>query len=250
MIELVIVLIVALAILAVVMSSIQQHKEKVESEKRAELAKQRLVIDESEELLLTAGQLPITKDLSLIIHQRLLAALQICQSINPKMLEINQRIKDSKERIGALQTQSGSSDSEQIKVPDDDKQILLVLQGLKKLRAVLRAENAKGKVDTHLFMTEDKRLSRAQLMINVETMIKRGSHAMENGMLGSARQYFEKANRSLTEQVDPDEYVTTRKQIVEENLYMIKDNLRSTNAKKVPDSSADLDELFAPKKKW
>ena len=166
------------------------------------------------------------------------------------MLEINQRIKDSKERIEALQTQSNTGASEQVTIPDDDKQILLMLQGLKKLRAVLRAENAKGKVDTHLFMTEDKRLSRAQLMVNVETMIKRGSHAMENGMLGSARQYFEKANRSLIEQVDTDEYIETRKKIVEENLYLIKDNLRSSTAKKVPDSSAELDELFAPKKKW
>ncbi len=252
MIELVIVLIVALVILAVVINSIQQHKEKVESEKRAELTKQRMIIDESEELLLAAGQLPISKELSMIIHQRLLSALEICKEINPSMLEVGQRIKDTRERIDALQTQTGSGESiaEQVTIPENDKQIILVLQGLKKLRSLLRNENAKGKVDTHLFMTEDKRLARAQLTINVETMIKRGRHAMENGMLGSARQYFEKANRSLSEQVEADEYVTARKQLVEESLYHIKDNLRSTNRPRPADTNDDLDELFAPKKKW
>ena len=145
-----------------------------------------MIIDESEELLLAAGQLPISKDLSMIIHQRLLSALEICKEINPSMLEVGQRIKDTRERIDALQTQTGSGESiaEQVTIPENDKQIILVLQGLKKLRSLLRNENAKGKVDTHLFMTEDKRLARAQLTINVETMIKRGRHAMENGMLG------------------------------------------------------------------
>ena len=64
--SIVIILIVALVILAVVINGIQQHKEKVEADKRAELSKQKLVIDEVEELLLASGQLPISKDLSLI----------------------------------------------------------------------------------------------------------------------------------------------------------------------------------------
>ncbi len=248
--SIVIVLIVALVILAVVINGVQQHKEKVEADKRAELAKQKLVVDEAEELLLASGQLPISKDLSVILLRRLVTALETCQRLNPKMLEINQRLQEARDRVSALASQTSEQSSEKIHIPEDDKQIILVLQGVKKLRAVLRAENTKGKVDTHLFMIEDKLLAKAQLMINVETMIKRGLHAMDNSMLGSARQYFEKANKSLAEQLEADEYVTARRELVEHNLYIIKDNLRTTNAKKVPDSNKDLDELFAPKKKW
>ena len=159
----VIILIVALVIIAVIINGVQQQKEKAEAEKRAELAKQRMIIDEAEELLLSASQLPITKELNLIIHQRLLSALEISKNLNPKMLDIEQRINDIRERMITISSKSDGNVMEQVVIPENDKQIVMVLQGVKKLRAVLRAENARGKVDTHQLMVEDKKLSKAQL---------------------------------------------------------------------------------------
>ena len=52
MIAIIVGLIVALIIIVVVVSAIQQHKEKMEAEKRAQVAKQKAIIDETEELVM------------------------------------------------------------------------------------------------------------------------------------------------------------------------------------------------------
>ena len=54
----IIALIIALIIIVVVVNAIQQHKEKLEHEKRAKAAKQKAIIDETEELILSLANLP------------------------------------------------------------------------------------------------------------------------------------------------------------------------------------------------
>ena len=55
-VALVITLIVTLIVLAIMVNAIQQHKEKVEAERRTEVAKQKSVIDETENVLMAASQ--------------------------------------------------------------------------------------------------------------------------------------------------------------------------------------------------
>ena len=73
-------------------------------------------------------------------------------------------------------------------------------------------------------------------------------------MMGSARQYFEKAIAALDSQNSPDSWALQRKAQLQEQLKEIQDSLRSANAedraKRAEEEKDDLDELFAPKKKW
>ena len=73
-------------------------------------------------------------------------------------------------------------------------------------------------------------------------------------MVGSARQYFEKAQATLSAVTYSDEYVTTKRLEVEGYLEAISVELRASNAsalkKKTEEEQDDLDILFAPKKKW
>jgi hypothetical protein len=73
-------------------------------------------------------------------------------------------------------------------------------------------------------------------------------------MLGSARQYFEKAIGALEGQTQPDEYTENRLVELKSMLKDIQDNLKNVNAqdraKKKEAERDELDELFAPKKKW
>jgi hypothetical protein len=73
-------------------------------------------------------------------------------------------------------------------------------------------------------------------------------------MLGSARQYFEKAKIALENQNTQDDYSSTKLAQLNEWLNEIQSNLKNVNAqdraKKQEEERDELDELFAPKKKW
>ena len=147
----------------------------------------------------------------------------------------------------------GKSD-EAFVLPDNEQQLVTILQCIKKVRAMLKSEQTKGALDAQRFMQEDKKFEAMQLKIGVESLMKRGSQAHSKEMLGSARQYYEKALQTLSESPQQSEYVQAKKAEIEEQLEDITTALKSTNAadraKKAKEEEDDLDMLFQPKKKW
>ena len=73
-------------------------------------------------------------------------------------------------------------------------------------------------------------------------------------MVGSARQYFEKAYATVSAVAYSDDYITSKRQELEGYLEAISTELKASNAtalkKKAEQEQDDLDVLFAPKKKW
>ena len=254
MFTIVIILIVTLIVLAIMINAIQQHKEKVEAERRTEIAKQKSIVDETENVLMASSQIPVSPNLTLIMHKRILNALKIILELNPSAADIKQRVSSANERVSSIDSNPTAEVDENITLPDNDKQIILCIQSLKKLRALLRSEHSKGKVDTQSFMAEDKRLDRMQLRVNVDTLYRRADAAIKSQMMGSARQYLEKAITALTNFPVQDEYTKSKKAHLEQLLNQIQENLRSTNAedtaRRLEEEKDDLDVLFAPKKKW
>ena len=251
---LIVVLIVTLVVVAIIINAVQQHKAKVEAEKRTEIAKQKSIIDETENVLMAAAQFPLSPKLVWVLHQRVQNALKIMLEMNPAMPEIRQRVKDAEARVQAIDLNSSAPDQSSFSLPDNDKLIIQMIQAIKKLRILLRSEHSKGKVDTQMYMQEDRNLERLQLRVNVETLARRGKAALASNMLGSARQYFEKAINALDAQTQPDEYMQSRQAELTELLREIQNNLKNVNAqdreKKKAQERDELDELFAPKKKW
>ena len=88
----------------------------------------------------------------------------------------------------------------------------------------------------------------------VAVTVRRGRAAHQTNMLGSARQYYEKAKAALENQNQKDEYAHSRLANLTEWLNEIQSNLKSVNAqdraKRQEEERDELDELFAPKKKW
>ena len=95
-------LIVTLVVIAIVINAFQQHKAKIEAEKRTEIAKQKAIIDETENVLMAAGQFPISPKLVWVMQQRVQNALRIMLELNPSMPEIRQRVKDAEARVQAI----------------------------------------------------------------------------------------------------------------------------------------------------
>lgn len=248
----IITLIVALIVIGVWVNAVQQHKEKQNAERRQELTKQKKIIEETEEVLMNSANIPMSKALFSVLYRRIYSALAVMAELSPNSKEIRNRLTEAKERIENSSSQDSSA--ERIALPDNEKQVIALLQGVKKLRSIVRSEHSKGKIDTQVFLNEDKRLEKMQLQVNIDSQLKRGKAARSANMLGSARQYFEKALVVINSLNFTDEYVASRKQEIEDMLDEIMTELKATNAsdakKKLDNEKDDLDELFAPKKKW
>ena len=249
-------LIVALIIVVVVVNAIQQHKEKLEQEKRAKVAKQKAIINETEELILNLTHLPHNPGVIEVLNLRSLTAAKTMQQIMPEVKGINNRVQELEARLSASKELAANNprQEEQFSLPDNEQQLVAILQCIKKLRVVLKSEQAKGALDAQTFMKEDKRLDGMQLNINIESLMKRGNQAYNKEMLGSARQYYEKALQTLKDHPVHSEYRATKVEELEEKLQEIMQSLKSVNAqdaaKKAKAEEDDLDLLFQPKKKW
>jgi len=251
----IIALIIALVIIVVIVNAIQQHKEKLAQEKRAKAAKQKAIIDETEELLLSLANLPSNPNLVAILNNRSLNAAKSMVKILPENKLLTKRVQEMEARVNANQSNNSSAAGEQLfTLPDNEQHLVAILQSIKKLRATLKSEQAKGNLDAQTFTQEDHKLSAMQLKIGVESLQKRGMMAYQKEMLGSARQYLEKALQTISESPLQTEYCTSKREEIENILEDITSSLKNTNAKdaakKAKAEEDDLDLLFQPKKKW
>jgi hypothetical protein len=255
MIAIIVGLIVTLIVFVVVVSAIQQHKEKQEAEKRVQVAKQKAIIDESEELILNLTNIPSSPTIVQILNRRCLNAAKAMQELMPGVKGIKKKINDLQTRIESAEGLANSQTNEEnFVLPDNEQQILSILQCIKKLRACLKSEQTKGILDPSTFTQEDQRLDAMQLKINIESLVKRGSQAQNKEMFGSARQYFEKALQTLANHPIKTEYIKVKNAEISSLLEEITDSLKVTNAsdaaKRAKNEEDELDVLFQPKKKW
>lgn len=253
LLTLIITLVVALAVIAIIVNAIQQHKERLATLKRAELSKLRTMLEDTEELIVNSANVPLSPAISQMLLKRIAFTLKAMVELEPGARDIKQRLQETEKRLTDTNVENISF-TDAVTLPDNDQQLIGMIKGIKKLRAVLRAEHARGNVDTQMVIQEDKRLEILQLRINVESQIKRGNQARSNNMLGSARQYFEKAMTALNNTPHQDDYALTRKSEVMQALQDIATQLKEGNVrdreKKEEKESKHLDELFAPKRKW
>ena len=173
----------------------------------------------------------------------------------PEAKGIKSRVQELTARLEAAEDLAANQSSEEVFiVPENEQQILTILQCIKKIRIILKSEQSKGILDAQTFTKEDQRLDAMQLKINIESLIKRGGQAQSKEMLGSSRQYFEKALQTLASHPLKTEYVATKQVEIANRLAGISDSLKNTNAqdaaKKTKSEENDLDILFQPKKKW
>jgi hypothetical protein len=249
----IVVLIIGLLVISVVASAIQQHKERLATLKRAEFTKLRAMLEDTEEILLNAANVPLTNGIIHMLLTRIAYTLRAMVELEPGSRDLKSRLQDTERRLGEL-NKEGAGGGENITLPDNDKQIIGMIQGIKKLRTILRAEHARGNIDTQLVVQEDRRLESLQLRINVESQIKRGNQARANQLLGSARQCYEKALATLSNATHADEYVQSRRAEMNVILQEIAEELKEGNLrdrqKKAEMENNDLDVLFAPKRKW
>ncbi|MEE2025620.1 MULTISPECIES: hypothetical protein [Alkalimonas] len=255
LLTLIIILVIALVIIAVIVNAVQQHRNRMASLKRAEFSKLRTILEDTEDILINSANVPMSPAISQVLLRRIAYTLKAMTELEPGSKDIKNRLHETQNRLKELGNNTADIQvPEGISLPDDDKALISLIQGIKKLRLILRSEHAKGNAETQVVIQEDRRLEALQLRINVESQIKRGVKARSTQMLGSARQYYEKALAALQGAPNQTDYVVTRKSEVIQALEEISNELKNSNQrdrdKKAELENKDLDELFAPKRKW
>lgn len=253
MLYVIIILIVALILLAIGVNAYQQHRQRVELEKRQKIARYRNIFDESETLIANANAFPVGRSLIYVLHSRARDALRQLVGVAPNNDRYQDRLREYDEIMNTLKPDDHTLVTENFTLPEGDKQIITMIQSLKKLRAVLKSEHNRGRVDAKHFHEEDRRLEFIQLRITVESLERRADTAVKSNLTGSARQYYEKALTTLRNQSYTNEYINEHKQRIEQTLEEITNSLRETNSRDAAErakNSDELDELFQPKKKW
>lgn len=236
---------------------VNQYREKIEAERRIAISKQRAVISEVDELLLNATRMPFSKSLLLILQNRIRNALLIMlksPAASPQMVE---HLKNTDAQIQQVRSNYTPPDESIFRAPENDKEALALLQVTKKIRAVLRSEHAKGKINTEVFVAEDHRLEIMQLKINLENSIKRIIDAKVNKQYGSANQMINKLLQILSNIVDKDSYLekkqqqllVTKKEIKAVLVQHSDQEVEAIKAKEA-EKQSELDVIFQDKKKW
>ncbi len=255
---LVLVLIGALLLLVIGINVIQQQKERAEAERRTELARQRAILDETEEVLSNTGMFPCSSQMVLVLYKRIQDAARIAVTLSKanQKGDYERRLTDLEALINNLQSSGPQTPAiENFRLPDNDRQVLVLVQTLKKLKAILRAEHNKGKVDPTVFAAEEGRIDSLQLRINVESMLSRARAASYMKQYGSSRQMVTKALSTLhtiKAQTPNDPFIARKvdeaKQLLDEIMGAQK--MAQPSAPKPKSDEDDIDVLFQPKKKW
>jgi len=252
-IGLIIALVAILLVLILGYNIMLQYKVKVETAKRQESARYVALIDGTEELIGHAHHIPFSKELLLCLNNRILDALESMHELDPKNKQLAQRIENMKQQITQLKENGPTGESTTFKMPSSDKQAIVMLKLVKRLRDTIRNEHNKGRLDTQTYVTENARLETMQIRINIENVIKRANDSIARGQPGTALQLLRKGIDALSTKSDP--YSIQAKQKLEEMLGDLdkkRQDKSDAEMQQIADKERDTDmeALFGEKKKW
>jgi Na+-transporting NADH:ubiquinone oxidoreductase subunit NqrC len=120
----IIILIVSLVLLGVIVNAFQQQKNKIETERRAELSKQKEIIDNTETALISAEQIPISQRIVFVMRQRILAAIKVAKSMGDKTIGSNARVKMAEDSLKAIDVNKPPPSEDSFQLPQGDKQVI------------------------------------------------------------------------------------------------------------------------------
>lgn len=251
-IPLVIGLISLLLILIIGYNVIIQYRQRLESAKQQELAKQVAIIDATEELISNASHLPYSKELLVCLNKRILYALESIAEIDTKDRTLKQRIQHVSEQLTHLETHFDQTTVVPFQVPNSDRQAIGMLQLVKRLKIVLKGEHGKGRIATQAYVLENTRLDNMQLRINIENVVKRANDARLKRQFGTAKQLLKKGIDVLSSRSD--NYATKAQQKLQYMLNEIDNNMSVSSEQErqqlLDKDNDELDVLFQPKRKW
>ncbi|MDA0118344.1 DNA repair protein [Vibrio sp. T11.5] len=252
-IGLIIALVAILLVLVLGYNIMLQYKVKVEAAKKQEGARYLAIIDATEELIGHAHHMPYSKDLLVCLNNRILDSVESMFELDPKNKQLEQRVEHVKQQIKQLKEDKKGGESTSFKTPGSDKQAIVMLKLVKRLRDTIRSEHNKGRFETQAYVAENARLETIQVRINIENVIKRANDSIVRGQPGTALQLLRKGLDALS--TKNDNYSNQAREKLQGMLDDLEQKRQSKNAEELhqieeDQRKNDMDELFGEKKKW
>ncbi|WP_038172922.1 MULTISPECIES: hypothetical protein [Vibrio] len=252
-IGLIIALVAILLVLVLGYNIMLQYKVKAETARKQESSRYLQIIDATEELIGHAHHMPYSKDLLLCLNNRILDALQNMSELDPRNKQLEQRVENMKQQIKHLSENHQGAESTPFKVPSSDKQAIVMLKLVKRLRDTVRSEHNKGRFETQAYVAENARLETIQIRINIENVIKRSNDAIVRGQPGTAIQLLKKGLDALSTKNDA--YSNQARERLQTMYDELESKRQTKNAEDLhqhteDQRSDDMDALFGEKKKW
>ena len=235
------------------LSILQQYRSKKAAMTKQLLTRHKRIADETEVLLLNTSQLPYSKRLFSLLTKRYEAAQKEIQSLSSGSEQTEKYPNFTAEHCPSHDNPVQAL--EQFELPDSEQQQLALIQQIKKLRQILREFQEKAQINASTLLQEDQYLQALQQKIHVDNLIKRGVDAYNANMLGSARQYFEKAQGLLNTNSINATYLKQKQHKILSYLEKISHHLKTSNSAAIQQQSNteqndERDALFGPKRKW
>lgn len=246
------ILIASLIALLVAANAIDQYRQKLAVQRHQLLLKLTAIVLENEELLLNNVQLPLSNTLKGILLKRSISVIEQILSIVPDSERMPDKLAEVKEQLTSIDL--NNKDRPSLVIPKSDQHNAALIKTIKMLRYVITKQKNKGALSASVFQAEDKILELYMLRIFVEFKIAQANNALSDAKLGSARQFYEKALKTLRSQTSSAEYVAQKEQEVLDKLNEINESMREKGP--VPNEESivegeDYDQLFSnTKKKW
>lgn len=173
--------------------------------------------------------------------------------LDPKNKQLAQRIESVKQQITQLKENYQGGESTAFRVPSSDKQAIMMLKLVKRLRDTVRNEHNKGRFETQAYVVENARLETIQIRINIENVIKRANDSISRGQPGTAIQLLRKGIDALATKNDA--YSMRAKEKLQQMLNELDQKRQDKNAQDLQQMESkerddDMDALFGQKKKW
>ncbi|GLQ71725.1 DNA repair protein [Vibrio sp. vnigr-6D03] len=252
-IGLIIALVAILLVLVIGYNIMLQYRMKVETAKKQESTRHLAVIDATEDLIGNAHHLPYSKDLLVCLNTRILDALESMFELDPKNKQLKSRVANMQSQIQQLKENYQGGETASFKVPSSDKQAIIMLKLVKRLRETIRSEHNKGRFETQAYVAENSRLEQIQVRINIENVIKRANDSVLRGQAGTAKQLLKKGLDALASKNDS--YSNKAKEKLQAMLDDMDQKRQDKEAEHAKDRDEkerndDMDALFGEKKKW
>ncbi|MBL6735252.1 MAG: hypothetical protein ISP86_05175 [Shewanellaceae bacterium] len=255
---LVLTLIGILLMLVIGVNVAQQYKKRVDNQKRQELSKQKMAIDDGESILANISILPISNNVVMILYGRIEEGLLISKKVSGSN-QYDQRINVIRGQMQNLRNTPPKARSiDNFQIPNSEKEVLIIVQTLKKLKEILRLELQKGRIPQHVYGVENQKIAHMQLRINIDNTISRAQMAFEKNQFRTAKQMLTKAVNTLNslERKNPDDtFVKNKLELARKMLSEVINKeqpemeARQSRLNKPEEPEAD-DEIFGDRKKW
>ncbi|PMH46780.1 DNA repair protein [Vibrio sp. 10N.286.49.B3] len=250
---LILTLVALLLILIIGYNIMLQYQIKAETSRKQESQRYILTIDATEELIGNAHHIPFSQELLICLHTRILDALKNMHDLDPKNKQLAQRIGQIELQISQIKENFTNSDSNNFKVPSNDRQAILMLKLVKRLRDTIRNEHNKGRFDTQSYVVESQRLETIQVRINIENVIKRAKDSIARGQVGTAIQLLKKGLDVLNSKND--NYSKQAREKLQLTLTELESKRQAKSAQELQsieekNRDDDMEALFGEKKKW